>query len=182
MNGSRFNSSRSVELAACQSFQNSLVWWTWLYFWQRRFAPSPRIELPISGLCRLITGVRQNLRPQICLFGNKPRPPPRTSPPPFAVPRQLWVLNVPTSRRLPAILQRCCLEILWKILQPTNRLSSFPLPRSSWAPSPDPTFLRSCLLPLPLLISYYLLFKFITSTWPVIWKREGLNIQKRAGA
>lgn len=44
--------------------------------------PLPGIELPIGGLCRLITGVRQKRSPsEICLFGNKPRPPLRTPPP-----------------------------------------------------------------------------------------------------
>lgn len=70
-------------------------------------------------------------------------------PAPLRPPRQLWVLNVHISRRLPAVLQRCCLEILWKILQPTNRLSSFSLPRSSSAPSPTQLSCAAVFLPLP---------------------------------
>lgn len=43
----------------------------------------------------LITGVRQNVLPPICLFGNKPLPPPRTTPP--APPTTLRPSALPAS-------------------------------------------------------------------------------------
>lgn len=88
MNGSPFNSSRSSKLPASPS---RIPWSGGVdcTFGTSRSLLLAEIELPVSGLCRLITGVRQNVRPRFSLFGNKPLPPPRTplpthtpSPPP----------------------------------------------------------------------------------------------------
>lgn len=79
MNDSPFNSSRSLELPGSLS---RIPWSDGVdcTFGIVSSLPLPGIELPVSGLCRLITGVRQNVRARICLFGNKPRPLPERTP------------------------------------------------------------------------------------------------------
>lgn len=116
MNGSPVNSARSRELPASPSPEFRALMELIVLGASPVRSPLPRIELPISGLGRLITGVRQKtfalrdlpLRkeapPSSQNTSPSPRPLPPSPPPPASLRGQLRVLNVHVSRRLLAVL------------------------------------------------------------------------------